>query len=198
MFEPARYFQTLTEQIGVSLNELEIIKRIAGKDENAFRELYEGTSKKVYHYLLGMLKDPRKAEDIMVDTFTEVWKCAGKFRGDSKVSTWIIGIARHLALKEFGKKKPVTNSIENHLYSLPARNVAIDSFLRTELLRKAMEKLSFSHREILELVFFHEMSYREISDVLDIPINTVKTRVYYAKENLKQILENMGIGRDDI
>ena len=180
------------------MDEREVIKRIARKDEKAFRELYENTSKKIYHYLLGMLKDPRKAEDIMIDTYTEVWRCAGKFRGDSKVSTWITGIARNLAFKEFRRKKLMTNSIEEHLHSLPAKEVAIDSFVRTDLLRKAMKKLSFAHKEILELVFYHEMSYKEISELLGIPVNTVKTRVYYAKENLKQVFVRMGIEKNDI
>ncbi len=189
---------TLIKQVRTPLNEHEAIKKIARRDENAFRELYESTSKKVYHYLLGMLKDPRKAEDIMVDTYTEVWRSAGKFRGDSRVSTWIIGIARHLALKEFSRKKISTNSIDDHIYRLPAKDVTLDTMMNKDLLRKAMENLSLAHKEVLDFVFYHEMSYKEIADILEIPVNTVKTRVYYAKENLKQILERMGITKDDI
>ena len=134
----------------------------------------------------------------MVDTYAEVWKSASKFRGDSRLSTWIIGIARHLALKEFGKKKLSTNSLEDYAHAIPATTTTIDTFIKRDLLVKAMDKLSNDHREILDLVFFHEMSYKEISKILGIPVNTVKTRVFYAKENLKNILERMGIDKNDV
>jgi RNA polymerase sigma-70 factor (ECF subfamily) len=69
---------------------------------------------------------------------------------------------------------------------------------RQRLLKEAMIKLPIKHREILDLVFFHDLTYPEVSRMLEIPVNTVKTRVHYAKETLKNALSSMGVKKDDL
>ncbi len=177
--------------------ESELISRVSQGDEEAFSRLYELTHKRVYNYLYRLLQDKDTAEDIVVETFTEVWKGAGNFKGKSRVTTWIMGIARNLAMNELRKMRR-DEGIDHHKYISNCDVRDTEPFDRRRLIKEAMSRLSIKHREIMDLVFFHEMNYREISEVLKIPVNTVKTRVFYAKDALREVLSNMGVTRDDI
>lgn len=176
--------------------EQKIIKRIAEGDENALCILYENTSKSVFHYIFRLVNNKEVAEDIMIETYTQVWLSARRFKGDSRLLTWIFSIARNLTMNEIKKRdyrhEKLTDS-ENHKaeqFRLTAKN-EID-----HLIYLALKKLSVKHREILDLIFIHELTYEEVSKILDIPLNTVKTRIFYAKEKLREILENMGVNKD--
>ncbi len=83
--------------------EFELVKRVSGGDEIAFNELYDQTHKKVYFYLFRIFKEESLTEDIVVETYVEVWRNAKSFKGNSRVLTWIIGIARNLAMNRFKK-----------------------------------------------------------------------------------------------
>ena len=177
--------------------DLELLEKISGGDEKAFRQLYDQTHKKVYFYLYRLVHGKQTAEDILVETYTEVWRCAKKFKGRSRGITWIMGIARNLAMSELGKFKKHDN-----IDDLPGLSNGVmpdpEPMDRQRLLKEAMLRISIKHREILDLVFFHEMTYQEVSQMLDIPVNTVKTRVFYAKETLKHALSRMGVKKDDL
>jgi RNA polymerase sigma-70 factor (ECF subfamily) len=163
--------------------------------------LYDLIHKKVYFYLFRLLKDKESAEDVMVETFTEVWKCADKYKGMSQARTWVFGIARNLAMNAMRKDK-VHDDIDD--YPQLSDNRALNSEVireasdRRRVIMSALARISSKHREVLDLVFFHEMKYQEISKVLDIPLTTVKTRVFYAKDALKIKLSDMGVDRDAI
>jgi RNA polymerase sigma-70 factor (ECF subfamily) len=177
--------------------DLELLEKISGGDEEAFRQLYDQTHKKVYFYLYRLVHGKQAAEDVLVETYTEVWRCAKKFKGHSKVITWVMGIARNLAMNQLGKFKK-----DEDLDDFPNLSNGVmpdaEPMDRQRLLKEAMSRLSIKHREILDLVFFHEMTYQEVSQMLDIPVSTVKTRVFYAKEMLKNALSRMGVKKDDL
>ena len=162
--------------------------RIAANDKEALGLLYKTIHKRVYFYILTLVRDEVAAQDILSDTFVQVWRSAAKFEGRSKAITWILGIARNLALKFISKKRNLED-IDN-FYNL--KNEKSEEFTKRfenlELLQKGLKRLSRKHREILELVFFHELTYEEISKLLSIPLNTVKTRVFHAKKALKKYL----------
>jgi RNA polymerase sigma-70 factor (ECF subfamily) len=177
--------------------DIELLKKISTGDEKAFRQLYDLTHQKIYVYLYRLVHGKQMAEDILMETYTEVWKCAKKFKGNSRATTWIMGIARNLAMNELGKFRRYDNiedfpNLSNGVMPDP------EPMDRQRRLKEAMRKIPVKHREILDLVFFHEMSYQEVSQVLDIPVNTVKTRVFYAKETLKNALNRMGVKKDDL
>ncbi len=175
----------------------ELLDSLAMGSEDAFRELYDQTHKKIYSYLYRMLKDKETAEDIMVETFTEVWGSAQNFRGKSKVLTWIMSIARNLAMNHFKNHKDLNNI--DDLPNLSDNSMPdAEPLSREGLLKKAMSGLSPKHTEILDMVFLHEMNYQEVSELLKVPLNTVKTRVFYAKEALKESFNNIGVGKSDI
>lgn len=177
--------------------DLELLERVSRGDGEAFRQLYDLTHKKVYIYLYRLVHGKQMAEDILVETYTEVWRCAKKFKGKSRVTTWMIGIARNLAMDELGKVRR-HEDIEDFPNLSNGVIPDAESVDRQRLLKEAMIKLPAKHREILDLVFFHEMTYVEVSRMLDIPVNTVKTRVFYAKETLKNALSHMGVKKDDL
>lgn len=164
-----------------------LLKRVADGDEGAFNELYNNCARSVYAYIFRMVRDKSMAEDVHIEVFTQVWKGAKSFRGESRVKTWIFGIARNLALNELRKRKDhlCIDDFPQLADPAPAGVVMAD---QVRWIKQAMAKISLKHQEILDLVYFHEMRYEEISRLLKISVNTVKTRVFYAKESLKQIM----------
>jgi RNA polymerase sigma-70 factor (ECF subfamily) len=83
-----------------------LLERIGQQDQAAFRELYKAFSRRVHAYVLNMLKDPARAEEVLVDTMYEVWRAPARFRGDSLFSTWLIGVARNKALMVYRSRRP--------------------------------------------------------------------------------------------
>ncbi len=175
---------------------LPLLEQTAGGDRDAFAILYEKTSHRIKVYLHRLVQDQNCVDDILVETYTQVWKNSAAFRGKSRALTWMIGIARNLALKEIGKKR-YHEDITDHP-ELEANAIDLDAGDRKEVFSRALNLLSPKHREILDLAFYQDLAYREIAQILEIPESTVKTRVFYAKAALKTALERMGINSDDL
>lgn len=170
----------------------ELLRRIGQGNEAAMHQLYKAFSRKVYAYALNHIHDPGKAEEIVVDTLHEVWKHPDRFRGDSKFSTWLIGIARHKILDAFRVRNPDYDELDE---SIPSEDA--DSFdqlaekQRREGVMLCMEKLSEDHRDCLYLVFYEGMSLSEVADIQHCPENTVKTRLFHARQKIKGCLKNL-------
>lgn len=176
--------------------EQELIKKIAKGDEEAFRVIYETTSRTVYQYIFSLCNNKETAEDLMIETYTQVWLSARRFKGDSKVLTWIFSIARNLTMNEIKKRDYWHSELTDTEKSSPEQFRLISEKKSEELIHIALRQLSLKHREILDLIFMHELSYEDVAKILNIPLNTVKTRVFYAKEKLKEILKNMEVNKD--
>lgn len=177
--------------------ESKLLKLVSKGDEKAFRQIYDSTYGKVSFYLHRLVSDETLVEDVLVETYAAVWKGAGSYKGKAKVTTWIIGIARNLAMNALRKVK-THDDLDAH-YDISDETLPdTESFDRPALIKQALLKLSLKHREILDLVFFHEMRYADVSAQLDIPVSTVKTRVFYAKDALKDVLKQMGVSKHDL
>ena len=177
--------------------EARLLAAVARGDQEAFRELYDLTARSVYFFLYRMLQDESEAEDLQVEVFAQVWKGAGNFQGRSRVKTWIFGIARNLALNALRKTRHHVNIDDCHHLSdghLPDPDTAD----RHRFLLEAMNTISAKHREVLDLVFYQQMNYAEVAEVLEISVNTVKTRVFYAKAALRKVFQKKGVERNDI
>ena len=132
-----------------------------------------------------------------------IWKGLNTFQGQSKASTWIFGIARHKAidaLRKVTKQRGKTLLDEIIDKTASNENPFEDARQQQEaaLIKQALRTLSTDHREILHVAFYEELSYPEISKLIGIPVNTVKTRVYYAKQQLKKSLTHQGMTRNII
>lgn len=173
---------------------LRLLGRIEAADEGAFRELYRAFSRKLYAYVLRQLGDPAQAEEIVADTLYEVWKAPAKFRGESQFSTWLIGIARNKVLMAFRSRKPDAShdDLDDVAETIAADDESAFDILanqqRREGVRHCMDKLSDEHRECIHLVFYEGMSLAEVAEVQACPENTVKTRLFHARQKLKNCL----------
>ncbi len=173
---------------------LRLLGRIERADEAAFRELYRAYSRKLYAYVLRQLGDPAQAEEIVADTLYEVWRQPAKFRGDSQFSTWLIGIARNKVLMAFRGRKPdaIHDDLDDVAESIASDDESAFDILanqqRREGVRHCMDKLSDEHRECVHLVFYEGLSLAEVAALQSCPENTVKTRLFHARQKLKNCL----------
>jgi RNA polymerase sigma-70 factor (ECF subfamily) len=175
------------------LTDRQLLERTARHDGEAFGALYDRYSKPLYNYLLRLVGREGVAEELLQEAYIAAWNGAGRFRGRSKVSTWLFRIAHHKAVDWLRRVRP--NPVEE-LERLPADDCpeaeAFEAWTAGRL-RSALAELSPEHRAVLELTFYHGFSYREIARIVDCPVGTVKSRMSYAKATLRGILERMGV-----
>jgi RNA polymerase sigma-70 factor (ECF subfamily) len=175
-----------------------LIKQIATGDKSALRVLFTRHQVKVYRFALRITRDAALAEDTMSETFIDAWQHAGRYEGRASVSSWLLGIARHRALDAV-RRRP-TESLD-----CAAAQNAIDPAHDPEavlgqkdagaVVRGALADLSREHAEMIDLVYYQEKSIREITEILAIPENTVKTRMFYARKRLAALVAAAGIER---
>jgi len=175
-----------------------LIGRIAQGDRLAMQVLFARHHVKVFRFVLRLMRDEMAAEDVISEVFLDVWRQASKFEGRSAVSTWLIAIARFKVLsvlrkrREEGLDEATAESLEE-----PSDNpeVAIAKLDKGEKLRKCLGALSPEHREIIDLVYYHQKSIEEVAQIVGIPENTVKTRMFYARKKLGELCKVAGIDR---
>jgi len=153
---------------------------------------------RVYRFVLRLVRDESVAEDLISEVFLDVWRQAGRFEGRSQVSTWLLAIARFKALSAL-RRRPDEELDEETAEAIedPSDDpeVALDKKDKSAAIRKCLEKLSAEHREIIDLVYYHEKSVEEVAQIVGIPENTVKTRMFYARKRLAELLKAAGIER---
>lgn len=176
---------------------LRLLGRIEQADEGAFRELYCAFSRKLYAYVLRQLGDTAQAEEIVSDTLYEVWKAPAKFRGDSQFSTWLIGIARNKVLMHWRGRKAdadhddVADLADELPSDAPGAFEIMAEQQRSEGVRHCVDKLGPDHRECVHLVFYQGMALAQVAHIQQIPEGTVKTRLFHARQKLKQCLQRL-------
>jgi RNA polymerase sigma-70 factor (ECF subfamily) len=130
--------------------------------------------------------------------FLDVWRQADRFEGRSAVSTWMLAIARFKALSAL-RKKPDQELDDEAAEAIEDTSdnpeVALAKKDKGAVLRQCLAKLSPEHREIIDLVYYHEKSIEEVAQIVKIPENTVKTRMFYARKKLAELLQAAGIER---
>ena len=174
----------------------DLLSATAAADERAFHVLYARFERRVYGYIRTLIREPRLAEEVTIDTMTAVWQGARGFAGSARASTWILGIARHKAIDALRKtaKRPDLLPIDRlDIEDGTTTSRDAERASSAKQVQRAIAQLSDDHREVLRLAFYEELPYEEIGALLAIPINTVKTRVYYAKQQLRKQLTQMGI-----
>ncbi len=177
-------------------DESEWIRQVAQGDERAFEKLFRCYAPRIFRFAMGYLNDPTLAEEVVQETMIAVWKNAKDYKEQSQVSSWILGIARNKALDRARARQREPELLREKLdrrasaRATPEQIAQRDS--QAERVRSALAKLSPEHREVVMLAFYNELSYSEIAQILNCPEGTVKSRVYYAKEQLKKLLSEGG------
>jgi RNA polymerase sigma-70 factor, ECF subfamily len=169
-----------------------LVEQIAAGSKPAMQALFARHRTYVYRWLLRLVSNETLAEDLLSEVFLDVWRQAGRFQCRSSVSTWLMSIARHKALsarRRRTKGAELDEKIEATIAD-PANDpeVALQEKDRGELVRRALMRLSIEHREVIDLVYYHEKSVDEVAQILDVPPATVKTRMFYARKKLAKLV----------
>jgi RNA polymerase sigma-70 factor (ECF subfamily) len=168
-----------------------LIAAIAAGDRAAMRILYNRHQIRVFRFAVRLVDNAASAEDVVSEAFIEVWRQADRFEGRSSVSTWIMSIARFKALsvrrrrQEIELDDKVAETVADQ-YSTPEQ-ILLETD-RGAQLRACLSQLSPDHREIIDLVYYHDKTIEEVAEIVGVPKNTVKTRMFYARRRLAQLL----------
>jgi len=180
------------------LSDETLIRQIAAGNKLAMRALFARHQIKVYRFALRIVRDTGLAEDAVSETFIDAWQHADRFEGRSSVSTWLLGIARHKALTA-AQRRPTESldceGAQNAVDTTQDPEAALGHRDTGTVIRRCLQALSPEHAEIIDLVYYQEKSIKEIVDILGIPDNTVKTRMFYARKRLAALVAAEGIDR---
>jgi RNA polymerase sigma-70 factor (ECF subfamily) len=180
------------------MSDAALVGLIAQKDRHAMQVLFARYSVRIFRFLVRFVGSESLAEDLASETFIEVWRHAGQYEARSLVSTWLLAIARHKALSAL--RRPSTDeladkaaeSIEDHGDSPEA---AMQKKERTTILRDCLKQLPPPHREVIDLVYYHERSIADVARIIGVPKNTAKTRMFYARRGIAKLMAAQGIER---
>jgi RNA polymerase sigma-70 factor (ECF subfamily) len=173
-----------------------LVARVADGDRQALRLLFVRHQPKVYRFALRLVANDATAEDVVNDVFFDLWRQAASFEGRAQLSTWLLAIARNKALSAMrGRVHEPLDDAAAEAIPDPAGTAeeALDVSQRGALLHRCLTKLSSAHREIIDLVYYHEKSVDEVATIIGVPAATVKTRMFYARKRLAELLTAAGI-----
>ena len=152
----------------------------------------------VYRFILRIVRDATTAEDLVSQVFLDVWRTTGQFQGRSQVSTWLLSIARFKALTAMRQRRFEDidqDDVRKITDDAETPETWLDRSDTSAILRACVQKLSPAHREIINLVYYHEKSVEEVGQIIGIPQSTVKTRMFYARKQLADLLKGAGVDR---
>jgi RNA polymerase sigma-70 factor, ECF subfamily len=182
-FQPAAAAKSRSDEM--------LIEQIACGDQLAMRWLFARHRLRVYRFVLRMVRDETLAEDILSEVFLDVWRKADQFEARAAVSTWLLAIARFKALSAMRRRVDV--ELDNEMADIadPADDpeVALQHKNSAEILRQGLAKLSTAHGEVIDLVYYHGKSVKEVAEIIGISEATVKTRMFYARKKLAEVAQ---------
>jgi len=173
-----------------------LIELIAEGDKRAMQVLYARHNVRVYRFIVRLTGNTSLAEDLVSEVFLDVWRQAEGFESKSQVSTWLLAIARYKALSVLRRRS------DEHLDDRMAATIedtaddpetAVYKVDRNAIVQKCLTRLSPAHREVLDLVYYHEKSVDEVARIVGVPAATVKTRMFYARNKMADLLKQSGV-----
>ena len=181
-------------------NDLQIIRRIAANDENALQDLYVIYGQRMYALALRLTCDPGLADEAIQESLVTIWQKASHFRGDGRLIAWLLSIVHHKAFSLL-RQKP-TSSLDDHdnepASDAPSPDRLVVMAEQRQVVHTGLSQLSTEHRAVLELVFYQGLSLNEVAEVCGCPVGTVKSRLSYAKNMLRGLLNRQGIDAEDV
>jgi RNA polymerase sigma-70 factor, ECF subfamily len=176
-----------------------LIRAVARGDRSAMQTLFTRHRVKVFRFVLGLVRNQATAEDLTADVFLDVWRNASRFEGRSAAATWILAIARFKALSALRRSRERTleeTTVERLVDHSEGPEATLANKHRGDVLRACLARLSLDHREVIDLVYYHEKSLDEVAKIVNVPVNTVKTRMFHARRRIAQQLEDAGLARE--
>ena len=168
-----------------------LVARLAAGEKHAMQVLFVRHRTPVYRWLLRFVGNETVAEDLLSDVFFDVWQQAGRFEGRAAFTTWLLSIARFKALS--ARRRRTDAQFDEIIEATVADSaddpeITLQKKSRDQLLRQALTNLSTDHRKIIDLVYYHEKTVEECALILGIPAATVKTRMFYARKKLAELV----------
>src|SRR5437763_15289610 len=184
--------------VAVQTSDEALVQLIATGDKKALQLLFARHNVRVFRFVLRFMGDESAAEDLVSEVFFDVWREADRFEARSQVSTWLMAIARNKALMVLRRR--TTEELDEEVAEFiedPSDNpeVVMQKTQRSIVLQECLAQLSPAHREIIDLVYYHEKSIDEVADIIGVPQNTVKTRMFYARKRIAELMAAKGIER---
>jgi RNA polymerase sigma-70 factor (ECF subfamily) len=172
-------------------SDMTLIERISAHDQRAMQTLYERHHVRIYRFVVRLIGDVHLAEDVVSEVFLAVWRQAKEFQARSEGTTWIIAIARNIALSGSRWRRHETLDEAANLVTDPEDNadVLFGKKERSSIVRACLAQLSPVHREVIDLVYYHEKSVTEVARIVGACPNTVKTRMFYARKQLAALID---------
>jgi RNA polymerase sigma-70 factor (ECF subfamily) len=177
----------------------ETLVGLIGKgDKHAMQVLFGRHNVRVFRFLMRFVDSEATAQDLASEVFIEVWRNAGQFEARSQASTWLLSIARNKALSTLRRRS--TDELDEDVIEFiedPSDDpeVAMQKTERSEILRDCLKLLSPAHREIIDLVYYHARTIEDVAEIVGVPPNTVKTRMFYARKRIGELLAARGLKR---
>jgi len=186
--------------------EAKLIERLIARDERAFNDLVRAYERRVFGLVLRMLGQRAEAEDLTQEVFVQVFKAIGTFRGESKLSTWIYRIAVNLCknrakylrvrhageqdqLDDVAERLPPSQARHANVAQVDRPDEAVAGRQVEEIVRRSIAEVDESFRECLILCDVEELPYEEIAEITQLPVGTVKSRIFRGRAQLRELVE---------
>lgn len=171
-----------------------LMTRIAGGDQLAMRTLFARYQVRLYRWIVRIVGNEELAEELLSDVFLDVWRQAASFKARSSVSTWLLSIARYKALS--ARHRRIDEQLDEELIAersdpMDDPEMVVQKKDEGEVLRNCLGQLSPEHREVIDLVYYHGKSGKEVAEIVGIPEPTVKTRTFYARKKLAEMVSQL-------
>ena len=175
-----------------------LISRIARADVVALEALYVRYQVRIFRFIARLVRDEAAAEELTNEVFIDVWRNACSYQGRSSASTWLLSIAHNRAVSSLRKRREEPSDDERAAAQCDNADdpeVVVQKNEKSRLLRRCIDALPVEYREIVDLVYYQELSVSEASTVVGIPEGTVKTRMFNARKRLSELLKQAGVDR---
>jgi RNA polymerase sigma-70 factor, ECF subfamily len=181
---------------GVERSDDALIAAVAKGDKLALKVLYARHNVRVYRFALRLTRDESLAEDVVSEVFLQAWRGAKNFESKSKVSTWLLAIAHNKAKDALQRRRHEYLSDDDAAAIEDPSDNPETTWGKIELgklLRACLSKLPAAQREVIDLVYYHHKSVEEVAQIVGVQASTVKTRMFYARNRLAQMLDQAGV-----
>jgi RNA polymerase sigma-70 factor (ECF subfamily) len=197
---PRTFPRTLALAFGQNVSDEGLVAAIAQGDRPAMGLLYGRHNVRVYRFILRMTGDANLAEDLVSEVFLEVWRHADGFEARSRVSTWLLAIARNKILSAF--RRHSDEQLDDRgaaAIADPADDpeLSVQKKDRSTVIQKCLSQLPAAQREVIDLIYYHDKSIEEVAEIVGAPASTVKTRMFYARRRLETLLKAVGFDGPD-
>ncbi|HZN29679.1 MAG TPA: sigma-70 family RNA polymerase sigma factor [Xanthobacteraceae bacterium] len=173
-----------------------LVELIADGDKRAMQVLYGRHNVRVFRFIVRLTGNTTLAEDLVSEVFLDVWRQADSFEAKCQVSTWVLAIARYKALSALRRRSDeqlddvMAETIED---TADDPETVVYNKDRSTLVQKCLAQLTPAHREVIDLVYYHEKSVDEVAQIVGVPAATVKTRMFYARNKMADLLKQSGV-----